>query len=356
MWFLSLLTILASTVVAQQHNTSPYVVGSGGRGWKSFPEVIDATAYPEWFLNETIGAYIPAYQTTGLDTKNVKRAVIVLHGRARRCWHDWTAANNALYQAAYDDHTIKREEISILAPCFFDENDLKAGAARQGQLLWPTTRTWMGGHRNVGPISISNYSSFDALDTLVGYYMDKNLYPNLKVVVVAGHSAGGQMSQRYAALRKSTENDDRLHFWIANPGSLLWLTTDRPFPDGTCDYDRYKFGLASGFPRYATDALVLGREGIIERYKGRKVSYAWGLNDHGNTDRRCPAMTQGSTHVQRGKKFVAMLEHMGDIPKLTTVDWIPSVGHSTERMMSSDVGIDKLFRHTETGSGASTGD
>lgn len=42
-----------------------------------------------------------------------------------------------------------------------------------------------------------------------------------QTVVIAGHSAGAQMTQRYAALRRSTKNDDRLHFWIGKVGYPL---------------------------------------------------------------------------------------------------------------------------------------
>ncbi len=35
-----------------------------------------------------------------------------------------------------------------------------------------------------------------------------------------------------------------------------------------------------------------------------------------------------------------MLEDMGGIPKLTTVDWVPGVSHNGGGMMASDAGID----------------
>ncbi len=41
-----------------------------------------------------------------------------------------------------------------------------------------------------------------------------------------------------------------------------------------------------------------------------------------------------------------MLEDMGGIPKLTTVDWVPGVSHSGEGMMASDAGIDKVSVHS----------
>ncbi|KAK0450592.1 uncharacterized protein EV420DRAFT_741788 [Desarmillaria tabescens] len=365
MFFSTILVLvwLFCITVAQQHNTEPIVDGSVDDGWQSFPDVIDATAHPDWVVDEELEAYLPVYQTTGLNTSEVTRAVIILHGKERMCWSggchpsfeprhvdnpdlDWNSANNALYNATYDDPTINRDEISIMTPCFFDEDDLEAGAAQDGQLLWGRT-TWISGHRNVGPDSISDFSSFDVLDALVAYYMNTTVYPNLETVVVGGHSAGGQIAQRYAALKISTENDDRLRFWIANPASLCWLTSDRPVPNDECEgFDDYKYGLASSFPAYATaNARILARDGIVERYNGRRISYAWGLKDNGAGDTRCQALTQGSTHLERGQNFVSMLEDMGGIPNLTTVDWVSGVSHNTDKMMASDAGIDKLFRY-----------
>jgi hypothetical protein len=65
---------------------------------------------------------------------------------------------------------------------------------------------------------------------------------------------------------------------IGNPGSLLWLTTDRPHPDETCaGVDSYKYGLTDKIIGYALgDASRLGRDELVQRYFGRKVHYAWG--------------------------------------------------------------------------------
>ncbi|KAK0199477.1 hypothetical protein DFS33DRAFT_222313 [Desarmillaria ectypa] len=350
---LSSLLILPSlfyAALAQQSNVNPTVNGNQDDGWQRFPRVVDATRHPKWVVNEDLGAYLPVYQSSGLNTTEVTRAVIVLHGKPRDCWYYWNAMNNALYNATYDDPSILRKHISILGPCFFDKDDLSAGAAEEGQLLWGKT-TWISGHSNVAPESISNYASFDVLDSLVAYYMNRTLYPNLEVVVVGGHSAGAQMAQRYAALRPSTDNDDRLHFWIANPGSLLWLTSDRPVSVDDCDgVDEYKYGLDSHFPDYAkTDARKLGRSGIVERYNGRNMNYAWGLTDFANGDTRCQASAQGKNHITRGRNFVQMLQGMGGIPNLTTVDWAVNIGHSNEGMMTSEGGIDKLFRYVSNG-------
>lgn len=89
--------------------------------------------------------------------------------------------NNALYVATANTTSgVKREEISIMGPCFFDATDLAAGGAQSDQLLWGIT-TWVSGHYNVGPSNITNYSSFDVLDALVSHYLNRATYPNLNV-------------------------------------------------------------------------------------------------------------------------------------------------------------------------------
>ncbi|KAJ3809587.1 hypothetical protein F5876DRAFT_43583 [Lentinula aff. lateritia] len=328
----------AEHVLRQENNPDPIVGGSPNGGWQSMPQVKDATAYPNWTLNDS-GAMLPVYQTTGLIQNEVTRAVIVLPGEPRDCWYYWNAMNNALYLANYQNSSISRSQISIMAPCFWTQVDVEAGAAQPDVLIWGTT-TWISGHANVGPTGVSDYSSFKALDALIEHYMHKSVYPNLKNVVLAGHSAGGQTVQRYAGLRQTTENDDRLHFWVANPGSLMWLSADRPHPNTSCSgIDEYKYGLAGDFPAYGSK---LDRDSILSLYNSRIVNYAWGTADNGNGDTRCEAETQGSTHYTRGQNFVNMVNTTFGWPANATVDWVEGVSHDNVGMMESAEGIDKV--------------
>ncbi|KAF8888199.1 hypothetical protein CPB85DRAFT_288993 [Mucidula mucida] len=356
---LSSLLLLSSTCSAEPSrrgadNPDPSVSGSPDAGWGPLPDIPDATLHTDWVIDADKGAKIPAFQTSGLDQSAVKRAVIVLPGEPRDCWYYWNVMNNALYVANAADASLKREEISIFAPCFFTQVDVTAGAAQKDSLVFGDT-TWISGQKNVGPDGVSDLSSYDVLDDIVDYYMDRTAYPNLNVVMIAGHSAGAQMAQRYLALRKKTNNDDRLHYWIANPGSILWLTADRPHPDASCDgFDTFKYGLADGFPAYDTsDAKKLGREGLVARYRNRYAHYAWGLADDGPGDVRCQAETQGATHLERGQNFVKMLEGMdGGMPNHTTVDWVEGASHDNAAMMNSAEGTDKLFRYFYNGNGS----
>ena len=47
-------------------------------------------------------------------------------------------------------------------------------------------------------------TSFDFTDEILRKLAKKDVFPNLKAIVVAGHSAGGQYVNRYAMANKST--------------------------------------------------------------------------------------------------------------------------------------------------------
>ncbi|KIY67859.1 hypothetical protein CYLTODRAFT_454068 [Cylindrobasidium torrendii FP15055 ss-10] len=345
---LTLLSFVATSVWAgvvrrQQSNPSPGASGSMETGWQNMPEVTDATAYPDFAVGSNT---MPVYQTTDQVDSSIERAVIVFPGKARDCWYYWNSMNNALYRAAAQDG-VDRSKVSIMAPCFFSQEDLAAGAAKDTQLTWGRT-TWVSGHYNEGPSSVSDVSSYDVVDSLVSYYMDSSAFPNLKTLVIAGHSAGAQMTQRYALMRSSDGDADRLHYWVANPGSLLWLTEDRPAPNADCaGFDDYKYGLSAKIPGYGLgDFNSMKREGLVSRYNGRQVHYAWGTADDGPGDTRCQAVTQGASHLERGKNFVSVLESLnsGSVPSSQSVDWIEGVSHDNDGMMNAAASLVKLFQ------------
>ena len=90
--------------------------------------------------------------------------------------------NNALVKAISQNSSISPSEISIMAPCFWTELDVQAGAAQPDVLVFGET-TWIDGKENVGPATISKYSSFRVLDNLIAYYMDRIRFPNLNVII-----------------------------------------------------------------------------------------------------------------------------------------------------------------------------
>jgi hypothetical protein len=96
--------------------------------------------------------------------------------------------------------------------------------------------------------------------------------------VIAGHSAGGQLVNRYAAGSDAEDFHSGFEFRyvVANPSSYLYLDAQRPVPgfldlfsvptpseQSVCPgFDEYKHGLQELNPYMQT----AGEEAILERY------------------------------------------------------------------------------------------
>ena len=74
--------------------------------------------------------------------------------------------------------------------------------------------------------------------------------------------------------------------------------------------DEWHYGLhgnASKITKYAREDVVKDVDFVVNRFRQRKVHYAFGLLDNGVGDTHCEAGTQGTTHLSRGAEFVKML-------------------------------------------------
>ncbi len=56
--YLFTIASLACIAIAQQHNPEPIVNGTANDGWQWFPDIIDATAHPNWVVDEDAGGYL----------------------------------------------------------------------------------------------------------------------------------------------------------------------------------------------------------------------------------------------------------------------------------------------------------
>ena len=58
------------------------------------------------------------------------------------------------------------------------------------------------------------------MDQFINSFFNTEVYPSMEQVVIIGHSLGAQFAQRYAIMRPQQDNDDRVRYWVGNPGSL----------------------------------------------------------------------------------------------------------------------------------------
>jgi pimeloyl-ACP methyl ester carboxylesterase len=271
----------------------------------------------------------------------IARAVIVLHGRLRNADEYYLSAH-AAQVAAGDDG----KSALMIVPQFLAEIDIDAHKLSADTLRW-SLEGWQGGDTALAPNPVS---SFEALDAILAKLSDRRIFPNLKQVVVAGHSGGGQVAQRYAIAGKGETALSRQHiavrYVVANPSSYAYFSAERPLPAiavSCAGYDNWKYGMGDR-PPYLADATPAALE---QRYVEREVIYLLGTLDtnprHSALDKSCMAEAQGPTRYARGHAYVdAMAKRDHGTPNHRIFD-VAGVGHDGDKMLSSKCGLAALF-------------
>ncbi|KAL1297988.1 hypothetical protein AAFC00_006495 [Neodothiora populina] len=295
----------------------------------------------------------------------IERAVIVLHGLLRDPWNYQNDLMNALDTVT--DPNINHDTVATMAPYFANGDDkgygypwtdgLKAGqGSTSNALVWPGS-SWSAGADNRYPHNSRNTSSFFVLDTLVKYFDDTSLFPNMKQIVLVGHSMGGQMVQRYAAVGDQLNTNSPVTYWVGNPNSLSWLSEDRPLSHANCpDYDDYREGYTNYTEygmTYGTPLVNQGREAILANFNTKQVAWARGLLDHGDHSEDCAPYSTGEDRNERFFYFIKQFQPSCANPSgknCDTVDLI-NVSHDNGQMFKSSAGIARLFTDNFYGDG-----
>jgi pimeloyl-ACP methyl ester carboxylesterase len=270
---------------------------------------------------------------------NVTRALILVHGRLRNAQTYLQSGIDAAEHAGVSANTL------VIAPQFLNASDIKRNHL-DGQVLRWNGNDWMAGEPSTGPGQISSYG---ALDQIIKHLGNRTLFPALKEIVVAGHSGGGQVVQRFALTghdHPTLKNEGiRLRYVVANPSSYAYFSRQRPvqFDTASCPgFNDWKYGLQH-LPAYAKGQSV---EQLEQAYVSRDITYLLGQQDtdpnHPALDKSCEAETQGAYRLMRGHNYFDYLKHRHPQLSQTLVE-VPGVGHNGDEMFTSPEGQKVLF-------------
>lgn len=268
----------------------------------------------------------------------ISRAIIVLHGRLRNADEYYISAHTAQVAAGDDG-----KGALMIVPQFLAEVDIEAHRLPADTLRWSLVG-WEGGEAALAPNPVS---SFEALDAILAKLSDRRIFPNLKQVVVAGHSGGGQVAQRYAIAGKGEAALSRQHieirYVVANPSSYAYFSNERPVPAiaASCaGYNDWKYGMDQR-PPYLADATPVALE---QRYVERDVIYLLGsLDTKPAADKSCMGEAQGPNRYARGHAYAdAMAKRNHGTPNHRVWD-VAGVGHDGDKMLTSKCGLAALF-------------
>ncbi len=300
----------------------------------------------EWIaLGQTARALV--YRTHALETKNEKitRALIMVHGAGRDADNYYRTAMAATFLAGAFDDTI------VIAPRFASNNDRGCrDTLATNEVNWSCNGdSWRSGGEATGT---SKLTSYDLMDEIMKKLARKDVFPNLKAIVLSGHSAGGQYVTRYEMANKVHDSlGVPITYVVSNPSSYAYLDPERPsgantelraFGDGrNCTtFDNWPYGLKSrsGYTRTIAD------DQLKKQLASRNVTYLLGEIDIlplGGFDSSCPAMAQGGTRLARGQAFAAYVMQKYKAPHKVVV--VPLCGHNARCMFTAEVALPILF-------------
>ncbi len=306
------------------------------------------------------GFRIPICRNYALETARlqVTRAVVAIHGAERRATETYAAVLAAAEEAGEDSNTL------VVAPQFLNQTD---PGLPYDALYWTGT-AWRFGNRSVnGP----RLSSYEVLDAILITIAENGNFPNLATLVVAGHSAGGQFTQRFASaspaeIQISEEPAIPMRYVVMNPGSWLYLDPARwdpdserfvaPDPEACPGYDDYGYGLHANLNEYMR---AVGPDAIRKQFGQRRLAYLLGDQDVCRPDDEqcstppgspppdgsCAAMLQGGYRFERGSIFYEYVQYFYGPEILTrhSMDIVPGVGHDGTAMFTSSQSLSAIF-------------
>ena len=298
---------------------------------------IEREGTPQWIEYCGNGPLVP--------DPGVRRLLIMIHGTGgEACGYAEVGVEAA--QLAGELH-----DTLVVVPHFLTHDD-PAAEHEPDRLYW-SRNGWKAGanSRDTPHTRPWRMSSFAVVDELVR--AAAAVLPNLEDTIIAGHSAGGQFSNRYAA---STRVAGDARFVVANPSSYLYLDArrfsgdrfvvpDRAAIDACPDYDTYKYGL-DGLYAYLRS---VGPELLRTQYGERDVAYLLGEHDDDpaatSLDTRCAAQLQGAHRLERGQRYHTSLAHLygASIHDRHTLTTIPGAAHGARGIYTSPQGRAALF-------------
>jgi pimeloyl-ACP methyl ester carboxylesterase len=285
-------------------------------------------ACTEWVAIGTAGARSLIYRTYSLDQRNdrAQRALIMIHGTNRNPDRYFATATAAAFLAGALDDAV------VIAPRVASADGNCRDQLAENEVSWSCGGdSWRSGGMAA---SHKDLTSFDFMDAILKKLANKQMFPNLRAIVVAGHSAGGQFVARYQMSNKVHESlGVPVSYVVANPSSYAWPDATRPLPVddalpanatlgwreekphtkftyGPFDaaacarYNKWPAGLED---RNAGYTKGIPDEQLKKQLVSRPATFLLSQVDTlplGGFDSSCPAMAQGATRRARGEAYV----------------------------------------------------
>jgi len=312
------------------------------------------------------------FRTYPLETRNenITRGLIVVHGAGRDANNYFRSALAAAFLAGALENTL------VIAPRFAsNDGSVCRDTLASNEVNWGFNEGHEAGNKSWrygGPATTDNgVTSYDLADEILRKVAHKAVFPNLRAIVVAGHSGGGQFVTRYLIANQVHDTlGVPITYVAANATSYVYPDALRPTASA--------YSAAAALPGYmpATDEATAGpfrpfgdakncpaynqwpygfqdRVGYSARVTedqlkrqlvARPMTYLLGDLDIlplAGFDPSCPAMAQGPTRLARGQALSKYVSEKYGAPHKMIV--VPLCGHNARCMFTADPALPVLF-------------
>ena len=232
------------------------------------------------------------------------------------------------------------ENTLLIAPHFKIASDING----DNELIYWSSQSW-----KTGDVSANNnataYSSYEMIDELIGLLSNKTQFPALEKIIITGHSAGGQLTQAYAAANGTNDDISGIDFYYvpANTQYYFYPKKER-YDENISEFAIPQNCSNYHFWPYGTDNLnayfgMATAETVNTRYINRRVTYLLGNADTntGGTfnDTDCAATLMGATRFERGENMFHLMETYFSNTHSHQKVIVNGVGHSPSGMYQS---------------------
>ncbi len=307
--------------------------------------------------------------------EQIRRVFVSLHG---------TGGDALAYYNNGTESVAKREETDpgtaaetfVIAPQFPVLNELDTPPSSD-LLYWHRGRASgnLSGDEIPAPRRFK-IRSYDAMDALITHLCRAEIFPNLKIIVIVGHSNGGRFLARYAAVnpvedRIAKPRGIHVRYMVLGSGSYLymdnsryrftndsykqvlvndnWLDAIDTLPvdefvtvctEGPEIFDNWPYGLNElwNYPNQ------FGAERIREQFGRRDVVYIVGEEDYSESFTFCQERVQGPDTLAKTLLYYHHIKTLygTDVPHRLRV--VAGVEHSGHDEMTSPEGLEEIFR------------
>ncbi len=301
--------------------------------------------------------YIPYISNHQLHQRNsdIRRVILAIHSSS----HDAIAVYNSCIELINSNNNLKRSTL-VIAPQFLREKHV-GDSTDSNLLFWKSSPFWGSSVSTTKSADKDlRISAYSILTQIISDICSKKTFPNVQKLTILGHSAGGQLVNRFAA-GNTVEFDVvrpagiRCRYVVMNPSSYLYFSAKRSVNGSVRNfsipppeviekypgYNNYGYGLDKLYSYHRKEGLTA--EKIRQMYPQRNVVYLLGEKDRyadSSMSVHPHAILEGKNRLERGRIYYGhLIDEFGPAIKNTQrMVIIPKVGHSGRKMILSKRG------------------